>query len=60
MPTADDLAAALRQAREAFEAATRGGGAACGSAPAADAYAGLRSALLAELDACLAVLDGAQ
>lgn len=56
MPTAEDLSATLSRAREAFEATTRGGGAACGSA--ADAYAGLRSALLAELDVCLAVLDG--
>ncbi|MGH3863262.1 hypothetical protein [Actinokineospora sp.] len=60
MPTAEDLAATLSRAREAFEVSTRGGAAACGSGPAADAYAGLRSALLAELDVCLAVLDGAE
>jgi hypothetical protein len=56
----EDLAATLSRAREAFEVSTRGGGGACGTGPAADAYAALRSALLAELDVCLAVLDGGQ
>lgn len=56
----EDLAAKLSQAREAFEVSTRDGGAACGTGPAADAYADLRSALLAEFDVCLAVLAGGE